>query len=195
MGITITSFRITGISPLLMNNPAAMAGPSEGLARKKIPSPADEAKSKVYADDKGHLFVPTMMFRSALLGACAGRRIGKVGAKTVIAGAIFTVADRAPLVHPTTGKPITDYAISTMRAVVQGSGVQRSRPEVREWACDLDLEVDSEFVPNVSLLVELLNIAGRIRGIGDFRPQKGGPYGRFRADLVDNAIKSRRKAG
>lgn len=195
MGISILSIRITGISALLMNNPANMgAGRGGGLNTKQIPSAADEAAGKTYADEKGNLYLPSIMFRSALLGACAGRRMGKVGARTVLAGAIFTVTDRVPLVHPTTGKPITTYRVNSMRAVVNKAGVTRSRPEIAEWAANLDFEVDDEFIKDPAAVLELMNIAGRVRGVGDFRPQKGGPFGRFRAEAASNTVQKRKVA-
>jgi hypothetical protein len=194
-GITIVSLRIVGISPVLMNNPAGMAPKPQGVNTKQIPSAEDEAATKVYRMENGQLYLPSTMFRSALIGAGAGRRIGKMGAGTILSGSVFTVTDKVPLVDPTTGKPITKYAISTMRAVVNKSGVLRSRPEIAEWACNIDLEVDVTQIPNLNNVVELMNIAGRMRGVGDFRPQKKGPYGRFRAETVDNAVKARRKAG
>jgi hypothetical protein len=188
MSVSIVSFKITGISPLLMNNPASMQPRQKGFKTKTIPTPEEEAKSKLYINDKGHLYVKTMAFRSSLLGACAGRRLGKVGAKGVIAGSVFTTDTETELLDPKTGKPITDYVINIARAVVQKSGVLRARPEIKAWSCNLDLEIDNDFLPEPSLIEELLNIAGKIRGILDWRPEKMGTYGRFTAKMVENKI-------
>jgi hypothetical protein len=193
MSVSIVSFKITGLSPLLMNNPLSMGGGGGGLKTKKIPSPKDESDAKVYRDEEGNLYLPALMFRSALLGACAGRRLGKVGAKGVIAGSVFNTDVNTTLMDPDTGKPIREWKINVMRAVVQGNGVQRARPEIPKWSCNIDLEVDHDFIPDAQLVCDLLNIAGKVRGVGDFRPQKMGPYGRFSAERVENTIKAKGK--
>lgn len=194
MSVSIVSFKVTGLSPLLMNNPVAMQGPKGGLSRKQIPTPEDEAKSKLYSNAKGELILPTLPFRAALLGACTGRRLGKVGAKTVIAASVFNTDTETVLCDPDTGKPLKEYKINVVRCVIQGNGVLRARPEIPRWSCNVDFELDNDFIPNPDIIVELMNIAGKVRGVGDWRPHKGGPYGRFRADLVSNVIQKKKIA-
>lgn len=189
MSVSIVSFKVTGISPILMNNPASMQRQAAGLNQKKIPTPEEEAKAKIYADDKGNLFVPSLQFRSALLGACAGRRMGKTGVKFFVSGGVFSTNTETPLVHPKTGKPLRDYKINIARAVVGKAGILRARPEVYPWACQLDFEIDNTVVADSAVVLELLNIAGKVRGIGDWRPQKGGPYGRFAVEAVVNTVR------
>ncbi len=72
------------------------------------------------------------------------------------------------------------------RVVVQRSSVIRARPEVERWACVLELEIDLDFIANASIVEELLNVSGRISGVGDFRPQHSGPHGRYRAELLED---------
>ena len=194
MSVSIMSFKITGLSPLLMNNPASMAVPSGGLRRKAIPTPAEEALSKRYADDKGFLYIKTISFRSALLGACVGRKLGRIGARRVVSAAVFTVAETADLLDPDTGRRIKDYAVNTTGAVIMKARIWRSRPEVPRWSCRLDLEVDGDFIAKPEPVLELLNVAGKISGVLDWRPERGGQYGRFRAELLDNAVRAKAKA-
>ena len=122
----------------MLNNPASMGRPSTGVGIKKIPSPEEEAASKVYKDDKGNLYLNTNGFRSGLLSAATGRRIGKFAASSILSGAVFPTHERATLVNAKSGKPVKKYTINTMRAVVQQNGVLRSRPQIDDWACDLD---------------------------------------------------------
>jgi hypothetical protein len=181
----ITIYRITGVSPLLMNNPEAMGQGNEGLGTKKIPTPEEEAAAKVYRLESGQLYVPAVAFRSSIIGkggGASGRKIGKMTANARVAAGVFTVETKCPLIHPKTGKPIKEYQINIMRAVVQNNGVRRARPEVPEWACDLALEIDTDFI-SPELVLELLNISGKVAGVGDYRPQKKGPFGRFKAEI------------
>jgi hypothetical protein len=180
MAIGVRKFRVEGISSLLMNSPHGMArGGSAKLDTKKIPSPEDEAASKVYKQDDGTLFLPSISFRSSLLKGCTGRRIGKVGAATRVAAGVFNVETETPLFDPESGEPIKDYRVHVTRCVVQRNGVMRARPEIPRWAAEVVFEVDDDFV-TVEQVKELLGIAGRIAGVGDWRPEKKGPYGRFK---------------
>lgn len=182
-GVVVKVFTITGKSPILMNNPACMKRTDSGsVGRKKIPTPEKEAADKVYqltaGKDKGQLFIPAMAFRSAMLTACTGKKIGSRAAKTPMSAAVFTVEDNCPLIHAKTGKPITTYAIHTCRAVVQKQGILRSRPEISDWSCRLPLEIDQDFVTCAQVL-QLLNDAGKYPGVMDWRIENKGKHGRF----------------
>ena len=87
------------------------------------------------------------------------------------------------LLDPDTGQRISEYQIHVARVVVQRSSIMRARPEIERWGCVLELEVDLDFTSPWQV-EELLNIAGRISGVGDFRPEKRGPHGRYRAELL-----------
>ncbi len=167
----------------MMNNPASMEESGTGVGRKKIPTPKEEAARKVYANEDGTLYVPSIAFRSALLTAAKGRRIGKQAATSVLPGAVFNVDTRTPLVHPDTGEAIKDYDVNVVRAVVQKNGVRRARPEIPRWGCRLYLEIDTEPI-DARLVADLLMIAGKVAGVGDWRPEKKGAHGRFRAEMV-----------
>jgi hypothetical protein len=187
-------YRITGVSPILQHNPQGMKRSNDGMtaAKKTYLSGEDEAEQGTYRNARRELIVPTIAFRSALLEACKGRKIGKVGAKTVVAGSVFPVETEAVLLDVKNEKPITKYEIHTCRAVVNDAGILRSRPMISNWCCDLPLEVDDEMLPNwESVVGELLNIAGKIVGVMDWRPEKLGTFGRFRAELAGG--KKRRK--
>lgn len=55
----------------------------------------------------------------------------------------------------------------------------RTRPIFPEWACKID--VCYKVAPlNDKAVINLAAGAGQIVGLGDWRPQKGGPYGKFR---------------
>lgn len=62
----------------------------------------------------------------------------------------------------------------------------RSRPIFSEWACSIEIQFVSSLIKERQL-INLLAAAGIIVGLGDWRPQKGGPYGQFR--LADDQDK------
>jgi len=55
----------------------------------------------------------------------------------------------------------------------------RTRAVFPEWACTIDVEFVSSLIKEKQV-INLLAAAGIIVGIGDWRPQKGGAYGKFR---------------
>ena len=60
----------------------------------------------------------------------------------------------------------------------------RARPRFNEWACMVAFEIDQDFV-STEVVLELFNRAGKVAGVGDFRPGKQGIYGRYKVELVD----------
>lgn len=181
MTIAVHKFRVEGISSLLMNNPSSMAGGggTPKLGVKHIPTPEIEAASKVYRNDGKELVMPSIAFRSSLLRGCVGKKIGKTGAATKVAGGVFAIEPMTPLIDPQTSEPITEYRVHVTRCVVQRNGVIRGRPEIPKWAAEILFEVDTDFI-EPDQVRELLSIAGRIAGVGDWRPEKRGPHGRYK---------------
>ena len=53
------------------------------------------------------------------------------------------------------------------------------RPKFNIWAFDVVVEVDLDQV-NLEKVIDLFNKAGMFAGLGDFRPSKRGPFGRFK---------------
>lgn len=181
----IVVYHITGVSSLMMHSPKGMSaaeGP-KSIGTKVIPTPEVEAESGAYRLKDGQLYIPTAAFRKAILTAARGRRIGKTSAGMVLGGSVLPAEEEAPLTDPVTNEPLKEYEIDIRRVVLNKQGIRRARPIIRKWACGLPLEVDLEMLPNLEILTEVLNIAGKIVGVLDYRIEKGGIYGRFMAAL------------
>jgi hypothetical protein len=182
---------ITGVSPLLQNNPiGSMMGQTAGLGGKTIPTAEQEANRLCYRNKQGFLYIQTVAFRNAMIAAGSGRKVGKMMAKRMVSASIFPRYDQAVLLDPHTNKPIEKYEIFSVPVNIKGRGrVIRSRPRLEEWKTRLELDVNREFLPvgprGNEIVVELLSIAGQLVGVGDWRVEKNGPYGRFTAFLVD----------
>jgi len=180
MDIEVKVVVIVGLSPLLMNNPAGMNPKAPGIKAKKIPTPEDEAAAKAYKMADGQLYLPALAFRAAVLRQCVGRKIGRYSAISIVSGAVLVPEERCLLVD-VDDKPLCDYAIDVRRVVVQRNGVMRARPRIEKWRTRLALEINTEMV-GVADILELLQAAGRAVGVGDFRPERKGMFGRFTAD-------------
>jgi hypothetical protein len=177
-------YRVSGLSPLLQHNPEKLMRQPGGIGRKKIPTPEEEAEQGSYRLPDGQLYIKAKAFRAAILSAAKGKRIGRFSAKSIVAGAVLLENETVPLIDPETDEPLTSFEIHTERVVVQRQGILRSRPMLRKWACDLPLMIDVEVADRVVVL-GLLNEAGMRVGVGDYRIERDGIYGRFEAEVKE----------
>jgi hypothetical protein len=186
-GITQALFEFTGVPPGLLQHSAAFmeAEAPRTMASKKTPTAEEEAEAGCYRMESGQLYMPTIAFRSAAITAATGLRTGRIYWSQVVSSSVQVVDMITPLYHPGTKEPITSYETHICRAVIPSTGaaVRRARPLVKEWQCRVSFELDPLLGLTVDILEQCLERAGRIVGVGDFRPQRkkgqGGPFGRF----------------
>jgi hypothetical protein len=179
-------WKIVGDFDLLTHNPANMRRPTEtgAVKGKKIPTADAEAEAGLYPLKDGTYAFPSVGCRSSLLNGLKNKKVGKASAISVFQAAVFNDTEWCQLLDRKTEKPLKEYTVDSRRAVVQRQGIIRSRPRFSEWMFKLDLLVDTEMV-SVDQVTDNLNVAGKIIGIGDFRVEKRGPFGRFHAELVE----------
>lgn len=178
-------FILDGASPVLLHNAASMSVAKTGLGRKTIPTPEEEAAASVYKFPDDTLGFPAIGIRSCILSGAKGLRFGRMGAVGVLSGALDLMGDELfPFVDPN-GEPIKKYIIDIRRAMVQRQGIMRARPKVvLPWSmpCVFMLTLSSE--TDVKLFLErdftqVISRAGQAVGMGDFRPEKKGWFGKF----------------
>lgn len=176
----IVVFNVVGISPLLQNNPANFIGVDSDAAlgsSKKKYNDEEEARLRVYLDSDGAFCHPCESFTKAMVKAVAGKKFGKMFATSAIKGSVFIAEPFAGLLDAK-GKPIKEYTIDRRPVVVGKARVLRCRPCFPKWRVKLALEIDVAILRPEDVK-DALALAGRIVGIGDYRPEKGGGFGRF----------------
>ena len=72
----------------------------------------------------------------------------------------------------------------TVGVVVQRARVLRTRAKFDNWGASFIVEVDPSLVDREHLET-WLDIGGRRIGLGDWRPEKSGKYGRFEAEKIE----------
>jgi hypothetical protein len=167
-------FTIRGVADLLFHRwnceaVEAKAKAAKGSAAKK----SDDIESYVYRNDKGEICIPGEYVRQALIGAAKFRqdpRSPRKSAQDLIKAAVVSLTPLASL-----GIKEWDYE-HKCRVQVQRNGITRVRPAIKAgWEATFIFMVHlPEYVP-AEMLLSLLNDAGRLVAIGDFRPS----YGRF----------------
>jgi hypothetical protein len=179
----IVTYRVIGISPLLQNNPANFIGQTEAdelAGKKKTYNDAEEAKQRLYLDPDGLHCHPCEAFTKAMVKAVAGKKFGKMFATAAIKGSVF-ITEPFALLEDAAGKPMKRYTIDRRPVVIGKARVLRCRPCFTGWRVRLALEIDTAILTPAQVK-ESLALAGRIIGIGDYRPEKGGGFGRFRVE-------------
>ena len=73
----------------------------------------------------------------------------------------------------------------TTSVVVQRNRILRTRAKFDcPWSCTFEVDVDDELVSK-SQLEQWLDIGGRRIGLGDWRPEKSGEFGRFKLASIE----------
>lgn len=147
----------------------AKAKAAKGSAAKK----SDDVESYVYRDDNGMLCMPGEYLRQAVIHAAKFRqdpRSPRKSAMDLFKAGVISLTELASL-----GTSKWDYE-DKRRVVVQRSAVTRSRPALKAgWRAEFTIGVNLPEYISPTLLHDVLSMAGKLVGVGDFRPT----YGRF----------------
>ena len=173
--------KISGVTPLLMNNPIAMRDEGSTAKRKdREYPPEEEAKVRQYLSPEGYLALKSDHVRSCLIKAAeVGKlRYNKSALKPRLAGGLKPIQEWFPLYRGDSYLTSFDR-IDLRRVVVQGRGIIRARPLVDvPWNCEVVFLFDAATV-SAAAIAQTLELGGQIVGLLDYRPQRGGMYGRF----------------
>lgn len=153
------------------NNEAveAKSKAAKGSKAKK----SDDVESYVYRNDAGELCIPGEYLRMAIVNAAKYRqdpRSPRKSAMDLFKAAVISITPLASL-----GVTEWDYE-DRRRVVVQRNGITRVRPAMKAgWKASFDLQVNIPEYVDQNTLRETIEVAGRLIGLGDFRPT----FGRF----------------
>lgn len=183
---------IKGIRPLIMHNGAAgldTRSPQNveklEISRKKGSNRTIEdddrlavleCQTSLWLDENGRPTVPARAIRSVIE---TGARKIKQGPQ-VREGLIVETVTKFHYDESlgTTQEELGETVQFTTPVVVQRNRILRTRAKFDEWAVDFIVEGEDDLVDG-DHLTHWLTIAGRRIGLGDWRPEKSGNYGRF----------------
>jgi len=164
---------IEGTTPILLHNPLQMGKKKPG--KDTIPTPEEEAEAGCYwTDDKKSLAFPADNIKASVIVVAPMYKSGKIRLTPFVCGSLYIEPQMVPF-------GTKEYSIDTRRAVIQRQGILRSRPRLNTWKLQFDVLLDEDF-PGVPLetIKMMFEEAGRRVGIGSFRPQKKGWFGKFK---------------
>lgn len=140
-------------------------------------TPREQAKSSAYIDGKGNLYVPGPNLFACLIEAGKFHKAGKSKVTTMKSSLVPAGIMLPDLVLSLETKT---FEVDSRRVVIPATGgsIMRHRARLDKWSLSFSLEVDpGMFAADFVRL--LVDDAGKKIGLGDFRPQRRGPFGRF----------------
>ncbi len=171
----LIAVRISQKTPLLINRfheEAQAEASSRVHSRKESLTPEEDATNRLYKDAEGRLYFPVENIRQSIIEAAKRHKLGRRAATTDVAAAVYLQPDAPSLqgVWHVDSRPVVIPA-------TQGR-ILRHRPMIEEWSIEFLLDVDTELIGESTIRV-IVDDAGKLVGIGDFRPARKGQYGRF----------------
>jgi len=159
------NIEVEGTAPLLMNRFSVEEGSKR---KKKVYNPKEEAERKSYRTSEGKLMLPSTHFKASMIKAASDFKMsGKKTYKDYVKSGVFITPMEIELDEQT-------YTIHEEPVVIQRSRVMSWRPRFDKWSCRFEIEITDESI-DPETLIEVLETAGKYKGVGDHRPE----YGRF----------------
>ncbi len=173
---------IRGTSPLLIHRfseEAEHGGNARAtLVEKK--DPREEARKVAYVAPDGTFYFNGFSIPRAMANAGANHKMkgSRKSLRYVVPSAVRVASE---ITIQNGNGPAENFEVDARPVTIPATKgrVMRYRPRFNEWGAKFTLLVDETVLP-VDLAHRLLVEAGVSFGIGDFRPEKGGPFGCFR---------------
>lgn len=176
-----------GISPILIN-PATedllyelFGGAGARKPRNMDVTPKEVAERKVIKDENGNVGIPVLYLFSCLVEA---GRLVKLDAKRSISTrestllpSFLSIEEAFLPFNGSTG----EWKIDMRRGRIpnDGTAVAIIRPRFDKWEFSAIFNIDEKEIAE-DKIKQLVEKAGSSVGLGDFRPAKRGPFGRFK---------------
>lgn len=176
----IAHVTITGMADFLFHrwNCEAVEAKSKAAKGSKAKK-SDDIETYVYRNEEGDLCVPGEYLRQALIHAAKFQQDPRSPRKSAMD--LFKAGVVSLTALASFGVKVWDYE-HRCRVTIQRNGITRCRPAMKSgWTAESELLVNLPEYITPSLLHTTLVDAGRLVGLGDFRPT----YGRFRVTRFD----------
>lgn len=191
---------ISGTTPLLLNrftDESAMSATSgqraSGLAGDRG-TPREQAEKKLYVGQDGKFVIPQPnLFRCIIDGGKffkAGRSKITTQNSSLIP-ACLSINDAEVVIDSVDPWEVDTRAV---RIPSTGGRILCHRPCFHDWRLAFEMELDTEIIA-VKLLREIVDCSGKRIGLGDFRPDRKGPFGKFVVTswVTDSEVSRREK--
>jgi len=169
---------IEGISPLLMNRPSQLdIGEKSKTSKRETQTPREIAEAKLYVDLEGQVYCPATWFQGCIVEAGKQKKMmGKGSAKATYSKVCGSSVEVNPF-EIVLKEKWDVFSILAVNPTTRGKNVLH-RPKFDKWNLDFEVTFDEETI-EIPVMKEIFDIAGRVVGVGDWRPAKKGRFGKF----------------
>jgi hypothetical protein len=192
------AIEITSTSPLLVNKftdaaaqaaTSGMRGSSGGADRG---TPREIAESKLYLDSDGKFCIPQPNLLRCIVDGGSFHKIGKKQVTTKESSLVYACANIVGLSIPIEHKQPWSVDIRPVVIPATKGRILCPRPRFDDWALSFELVLMTDII-GPGLMRRIIDDAGTKIGLGDFRPARKGPFGRFNVtswqEIVPEALK------
>lgn len=146
----------------------------KGKQPREAKNPQEEMESCFYRDADGDYCVPAAAIKNAIVSAATSLDDKINFSQKKIKQALFVVGD---LLKLKASKPIMRTDMVRVGGMSKSADV-RYRPMFEKWSCTFPIEYNAS-VYSEAQIIQLIEIAGFAVGICEWRPERGGNFGRF----------------
>jgi hypothetical protein len=166
--------KLKGITPLLFNRFVDASIDSE-VKKRSGSAKSINIENKLYLSDDGKIYTPSTHINGMLINAGKNFRIqGKSKATySKIIGSSVEINPDA-IIHKI--QKWIPFSISAVNPMTKGR-MMVTRPMLENWNIEFQIKFPDD-IP-VEVIKNILDFGGEYVGIGDWRPEKKGKYGKF----------------
>jgi hypothetical protein len=173
---------IAGVTPILMNrftaeNEVDVTSGSRPAHKGDQGSPREQAEKKLYADSEGKLYIPGPNIFACLIEAGKYHKLNKKQVTTQKRSMVPAGLSVEEIVCPlkTPGWEVDSRSVVNPST---GGRIMCHRPRCDKWELTFTLDID-ETLFSPKFVRQLVDDAGKRVGLGDYRPDRKGPFGKF----------------
>lgn len=176
--------KIQGRTPLLVHafNDAAAEAATNGTrltTQKDYGTPREQCEAVLYRSaNTREPIIPQPNLLRCVIDAGKFHKAGRSKVTTQKSSLIPAAVSLDEVEYPILHKD--DWKVDTraVRIPATGGRILRHRPCFDDWALEFEIELDEEMMTEKTLR-SIVDDAGRKIGLGDFRPDTKGPFGKF----------------
>jgi len=165
--------KIEGVTPLLQNRFAG--GEADTSVKKKASTTKEnDVEDTLYKTPEGEIYQPSECIRQSIIEAGKAFKKGKSNLSKTF-GAFVMISPEA-IIHENQKWKVDRRAV----VIPSTKGkVMRNRARFDKWSLKFEVTILDKDEVNKKTIHDAIEYAGHYIGIGDYRPQKKGMYGRF----------------
>lgn len=165
---------IKGTSPILFNR--FRDSQIEGKSKKRTGGLIDsDIEDKLYIINS-KVQLPSIYLKNCLIESAKNFKIVGKG-KSTYSKLLASTVDVTPFYTDLIADKYQIFRISAVNPMTKGR-IMTERPKYDNWEATFDIILNDEGI-SVSVLNEILEYSGKYVGLGDWRPEKKGMFGKF----------------